>query len=70
MRLGGVHGVYARLEDGDLLLQGGNLVFDRVENFDADEAHVFRILEDARYGRAGQVEFFGYFGLAVSRLVI
>ena len=46
---------------GVLEAEGGNdffgqeaLVFDGVEDFDADEAHVLCVLEDARHGRAGQ----------------
>ena len=53
MRLGVVHGVYTRLEDGDLLLQGGNLVFDGVGQAVVIQidvlfrmAYLFALLED------------------------
>ena len=59
MRLGVVHGVYARLEDGDLLLQGGNLVFDGVGQAVVIQidvllrmANLFALLEDDAAGNA------------------
>ena len=63
MRLGGVHSAYARLEDGDLLLQGGNLVFDRVGQAVVIQidvllrmADLFALLEDDAAGMPTTVE--------------